>query len=292
MFHLFFTTFYSHAPLVVRARNIFFVCFPSPKIFKTNEDRTKQYPHTIDGICGHVHRGFWTGYSAIRLQLYEAITNIVEREKYSTVCCTGHSLGGAIAAIAALDLKIFLSSEDVLAPLEAIGNFNSNPPPWREKNFKVGQMKNVAVELYTLGAPRLGDYLFYQIHRRTVTIAFRIVYEGDIITGTPRSDCQGNICCRCCNLATASGCTRYCKKICAVREYKHVGHAVFLSSRLKGDLIVEPSSVEKFAYLRWARSPWSHRLKMYRGALESISMHIRNRIVKITSTGQLEIKIN
>ena len=90
---------------------------------KTNEDRTKKYPHAIDGVCGHVHRGFWTGYSAIRLQLYEAITNIQESEKYSTVCCTGHSLGGAIAAIAALDIKLFLSSEDVLAPLEAMGNF-------------------------------------------------------------------------------------------------------------------------------------------------------------------------
>jgi predicted lipase len=68
---------------------------------------------------------------------------------------TGHSLGGALAMLAALDINT---------------------------NFKLPQR----VRVYTFGTPRLGNVAFSTAYDARVPATFRVVVDGDFVAGMPK----------------------------------------------------------------------------------------------------------
>jgi hypothetical protein len=59
----------------------------------------------LDGLeCGQVHRGFYNLWNSHRLSIKSTIDSFAQAHQISLVYVAGHSLGGAVAQIAALDL--------------------------------------------------------------------------------------------------------------------------------------------------------------------------------------------
>jgi predicted lipase len=98
-----------------------------------------------------MHRGFIDAYFAVRDQIHEYIrTNGV-----TNVTATGHSLGGALATLCAIDVQY---------------NFSNT----------------VAVEMYTFGSPKVGNEGFRESFNRRVPNSYRFIYGMDIVPELPR----------------------------------------------------------------------------------------------------------
>lgn len=101
---------------------------------------------TVGGECGAlVHRGFLRQFQAIE----EKLTEFLDRHqcRYSTLTCCGHSLGGALATIAAVYYSTRSREEESMAA------------------------KNVEYRCHTFGCPRLGNRQFASL--------FQTCIEGD-----------------------------------------------------------------------------------------------------------------
>ncbi|EQC36296.1 hypothetical protein SDRG_06401 [Saprolegnia diclina VS20] len=111
---------------------------------------------------GYVHRGFVHAYNSIRDRVHATLRSLCSEyrlqglapEHHVQVYTTGHSLGGALATIAALDLRTHFHAR---------------------------------VIMYNYGSPRVGCHHFAQSFNRAVPLGFRVVNEGDIICGLPQS---------------------------------------------------------------------------------------------------------
>lgn len=101
---------------------------------------------------GAIHPGFSTIYSNIAAQTIE-----VAKKLNPSVPCyvSGHSLGAAIATLAAIDIAV-----------------------------KVPQLKK-QVQLYTYASPRVGDPVFAKEHNRIIPNSYRVVNLADAITLVP-----------------------------------------------------------------------------------------------------------
>ena len=75
--------------------------------------------------------------------------------RYTPLYLTGHSLGGALAMIAAQDLT---------------------------ENFDLPQ----PVQVYTFGSPRIGNVAYASNYDQKIPATFRVVVDGDIIPGMPK----------------------------------------------------------------------------------------------------------
>ena len=95
-----------------------------------------------------VHHGFCTQYTSIADQIRSNITSSVH-----TIVCTGHSLGGALATLAAIDLH------------------------------DTGKR----IMCYTFGSPRVGDERMVQLFQDRVHTSFRVFHECDPIHMFPIS---------------------------------------------------------------------------------------------------------
>ncbi|KAJ7468306.1 lipase [Mycena galericulata] len=84
----------------------------------------------------YVHRGFMASYEDVADDVLATVTNELNRHPTHTVIRTGHSLGGAIASIAAPLLKAALP--------------------------------DATIKLYTFGQPRVGDKKFAQFVEKTL----------------------------------------------------------------------------------------------------------------------------
>ena len=100
------------------------------------------------------HRGFMTAYFSVRDRLQAEI------RKYpnAAITVTGHSLGGAVATIATLDLQ-----------------------------YNITQVTGQSIQLYTFGAPRVGNQALINSFQQRVPQSHRFVYGWDIVTRIPRS---------------------------------------------------------------------------------------------------------
>jgi predicted lipase len=96
-----------------------------------------------------VHYGFIEAFSSVR----DAILPMVRDSKQTKVLTTGHSLGGALAILAALDIR-------------------QNVP-------------DKQVSCYTFGSPKVGDPAFAKFYDGRVPNTFRIVNDADIIPTIP-----------------------------------------------------------------------------------------------------------
>jgi triacylglycerol lipase len=101
---------------------------------------------------GQIHPGFSTIYSNIAAQTLD----IAKKLNPSVPCyVSGHSLGAAIATLAAIDIAV-------------------NVPRLKKQ-----------VQLYTYGSPRVGDPVFARDHNRVVPNSYRVVNLADAITLVP-----------------------------------------------------------------------------------------------------------
>ncbi len=96
-----------------------------------------------------VHDGFIEAYRSIR----EAMFKVAKDSPLKAVICTGHSLGGALATLCAVDIQYNLPAKQVNA--------------------------------YTFGSPRVGNPDFVRFYNRHVPQTYRIVNGVDIVPSLP-----------------------------------------------------------------------------------------------------------
>ncbi|KAM3127265.1 hypothetical protein pb186bvf_020633 [Paramecium bursaria] len=98
-----------------------------------------------------VHSGFKDAYLTLKAQVFEQFD--IYRKQYPTaqIHVTGHSLGGAMATLLAVDIA------------------------------RLG----FQVRLVTLGSPRVGDPSFYDYFQKQPISHFRLVHEADIVPHLP-----------------------------------------------------------------------------------------------------------
>lgn len=106
-----------------------------------------------DGVSGaKVHTGFLQAWESIRTPTVNALRTLRARYPAYKLAITGHSLGGALAVLAATDL---------------------------------GHHEKIVDEIYTFGAPRVGNSAFVQHFQEKVTDSFRIVNNDDVVPHVP-----------------------------------------------------------------------------------------------------------
>jgi predicted lipase len=111
------------------------------------------YPYAGESSSGALmHRGFTTAYFSVRDQIHDYIKN----HSVSSVIATGHSLGGALATLCAVDIQY---------------NFSD---------------KVTALEAYTYGSPKVGNDGFRDSYNRRVPNTYRFVHGMDIVPELPR----------------------------------------------------------------------------------------------------------
>ena len=108
-----------------------------------------------------VHRGFKLAYYKVRQQVFDAIKSIKPQHVY----VTGHSLGRALATLAALDIA-----------LRATGKLGKRIFP------SIRQ-----VTMYNFGSPRVGNTVFAAFYRSVVPDSYRLVVPFDPVTRVPPS---------------------------------------------------------------------------------------------------------
>ena len=96
-----------------------------------------------------VHYGFIQAYKSVR----QAVLDYARQSPHRRIVCTGHSLGGALATLAALDVQYNLPDREIAC--------------------------------YTFGSPKVGNDAFAESYNRRVPDTFRFVNEADAIPQTP-----------------------------------------------------------------------------------------------------------
>ncbi|KAF1328893.1 hypothetical protein FI667_g6455, partial [Globisporangium splendens] len=151
-----------------------------------------------------VHSGFWKAYASVRDELKEVTRLILDENPGVTVYVTGHSMGGALAILAAYDLAV---------------------------NF------SMKVNMYNFGGPRVGNPSFCRHYNKCVATSYRVVMDGDIVPGVPKF----------------------------WGLYQHVGTEIAID--LEGNLIVDPSFVERHLHVSSKTKVATHPSSVYRASL-------------------------
>ena len=107
----------------------------------------------VDGSSSKVHKGFNAAWNAVLGKLFHALGDTANAHACKPMFITGHSLGGALAQMAALALQ--------------------------RNGFPVAQ-------IYTFGQPRVGNGDFKRRYEAALgDKTFRVVYEEDIVARVP-----------------------------------------------------------------------------------------------------------
>lgn len=191
-------------------------------------------------LC-QVHSGFLCAYENVRQQVLAAIQHLTVEHPASgprecRILFTGHSLGGSLAVLAALDVALNLA-----------------------------HVINANIELYSFGAPRVGNHAFAELYDAQVPSSFRIVNDGDMIVSGLKGE----------RLLS------FCSPVTCFNQYKHVGQYVLLkggklkgggstaSLSMKGDIVMNPSIIERTLVVRMKKSPMRHSMRSYKKRLEA-----------------------
>eukprot|EP00457_Paulinella_chromatophora_P013859 gb/GEZN01014213.1/.p1 GENE.gb/GEZN01014213.1/~~gb/GEZN01014213.1/.p1 ORF type:complete len:295 (-),score=39.90 gb/GEZN01014213.1/:81-938(-) len=150
-----------------------FSLFPSRADIDSEEEKQAELEATTenDHYNGKVHQGIWNSYLSLRLQLLQKVVEAatlfaLQGHPLIRVLLTGHSLGGAMATLAAYDISRCLHRI-----------FATHPGSrWAFK---------YQVQLYSFGSPRVLDKSFHTKFCKEVPCAFRMVYDRDFITDSP-----------------------------------------------------------------------------------------------------------
>lgn len=128
------------------------ICFKGTSNIRDNLFNFNIYPESYIATNIKVHRGFLFKYLAIRPILIEHIHTIMNKHNIQSISCNGHSSGGAMANIAAVDL-------------------------YHELHMKINCI--------TFGSPRIGNQAFTDLYHKCVNKSMRIVNWNDIIQYVP-----------------------------------------------------------------------------------------------------------
>ncbi|PSN09956.1 lipase [filamentous cyanobacterium CCP5] len=115
--------------------------------------RQQIYPYGDGTSDVKFHLGFMAAYFAVR----SAVLAASEAVEVRRIIATGHSLGGALATIAALDIQ-----------------------------YNITSRKQAGIAAYTYGAPRVGNQAMVESYNRRVPDSHRFVYGWDVVTRVPR----------------------------------------------------------------------------------------------------------
>ncbi|MBT2688395.1 lipase family protein [Bacillus sp. ISL-47] len=128
------------------------VTFRGTRTFKDNESDQDLYQVAYPYVrnAGLTHRGFTCIYSSTRNELIRELNRLSTRKR---LLIAGHSLGGSLAVLAALDIEVNTMFKNPFA--------------------------------YTYGSPRTGDPVFASFFSRTVKNSIRIFNIHDIIPTLP-----------------------------------------------------------------------------------------------------------
>ena len=105
-----------------------------------------------------VHQGFLTAYDSVRYQAVSLLDSITSSGGKWKVYVTGHSLGGALATLAAFELA-------------------SRQGPARARQ---------EVAMYSYGSPRAGNKAFASLYNLAVHNSWRVTNSNDIVPSVPR----------------------------------------------------------------------------------------------------------
>ncbi|MFE4107199.1 lipase family protein [Almyronema epifaneia] len=122
--------------------------------FNNFQLRQKVYPYgDEESTQVRFHRGIMSAYFSVRDRLLEAVRNTAT----SKLIVTGHSLGGALSTVAALDIQ-----------------------------YNITQHTQQPLEAYSFGSPRVGNDALVESFQRRVPLNYRFVYGWDLVTQIPR----------------------------------------------------------------------------------------------------------
>jgi len=111
------------------------------------------YPYEEKSQSGaKMHQGFVNAFLSVREQIHHQIKDYTA----SQVIVTGHSLGGALSTLCAVDIQYCFGEK-------------------------------FAVSIYTFGSPRVGNNGFRESFNKRVPNSYRFVYGMDIVAALPRS---------------------------------------------------------------------------------------------------------
>jgi hypothetical protein len=224
-----------------------------------------------------VHEGFLRNYSKVRHEVIPAILSVFKRQLEKSVersrqhggsysghdahpltlpklYITGHSMGGAIAQLLALDLasncEILLHSGGPIKRNTSYSDVDSDGIFWLGQNFPNQSTNKIRlrppIAVYTYGQPRLGNLAFKTLYKNRVPHTFRVSTEGDAVTAmvTFGAGCEGT--------------------------YRHAGMEVLLEEGCTGNILVGPTVVETLLRFTKVRTSMSaHSMERYRESLES-----------------------
>jgi hypothetical protein len=244
-----------------------------------------------------VHEGFLEAYAHIRRQVLEGVLAVLQRQFSSAVTrarlssdsgldkdmplvlpkiyITGHSLGGSLAQLLALDIasncelvvNVPSPSEHESSGAEdffLLPSPSESSPETRSKsrmrffsfdetqtNDDIPNPRTMRLQppiaVYTYGQPRVGNHAFARIYKQRVPHTFRVACEGDAFTTMPPT-----------LLCGWSG------------IYKHAGLEVMLDEGCTGNILVGPTVVETmFRFTKVRTSVAAHSMERYRDSLES-----------------------
>jgi len=245
-----------------------------------------------------VHEGFLQNYSKVRRELIEAILTVLKRQvdkalerckcairnmkgtsaepfTLPKIYITGHSLGGSLAQLLALDLasnceilieqsqktelcraisnpsqSSFDNEEDdaISESSDAVRDFWLGGQSLKHPDVPAGKVMRLCppIAVYSYGQPRVGNTAFKNIYKQRVPHTFRVVTEGDAFTSMPTfGPCCGGI-------------------------YRHAGLEVLLDEGCTGNILVGPTVVETmFRFTKMRTSVAAHSMERYRESLES-----------------------
>lgn len=202
-----------------------------------------------------VHSGFWDAYAIIREEVHAVVRRELKAEP-ADIFVTGHSLGGALATIASLDIAVhtiprinaFFAKKWRLQ--ESVGNEGSGWHSHKSSDAnrdrsdaassnKPCKTRRIRISMYNYGSPKVGNGSFTYLVNKWVPDSFRIVVDGDIVSALPPTG------------------------------YRHAGTEVVVDSRDSGSIIIDRSFVE-----RWLRPSKTrvkvHSLKYYESGLINV----------------------
>jgi len=191
--------------------------------------RLNRIPGLKHVLVGYVHTGFWDAYASVRERLHRVIRKYLMEEEYQ-LFVTGHSLGGALASLASMDLSVH-----TLPLVNAVWANRRGLAPHADFEGRC------SIVMYNFGSPRVGNNVFRKAYNRLVPHSFRVVVDGDIVTGIPPRT-----------------------------FYQHLGTEVIIDGDGGGNFIVDPSVVEKKFQARPRANAIVHHLDYYNKGIRGI----------------------
>ncbi|GLC54136.1 hypothetical protein PLESTB_000827800 [Pleodorina starrii] len=107
------------------------------------------FPHAL------IHAGFytlWTG-STLQASFTGAVSELMAAHPTARLLAVGHSMGGALAQLAALEFKLFYNQ--------------------------------TRATVYTFGAPRVGNLAYQQLFNSFIDVSWRFTHNRDIVPSVP-----------------------------------------------------------------------------------------------------------